>query len=119
MLEQWASRPTYLGIASYVELTGPRAVAVDSNETGRVRCPGRPWGPVAGTLIVLQVADVDELVAVLRDVHPALAVVAPISWAPLAALKVLAPPRRVISGYTRPLGTRGRRRSATPIAGVG
>eukprot|EP00959_Pyramimonas_sp_CCMP1952_P405545 8499635-Pyramimonas_sp.AAC.1 len=72
MLEQWALRPTLLGIATHVELTGPNTMAIDSNETGRARCPRRPWGPVAETMIVLQIADVDELVIVLRDVHPAL-----------------------------------------------
>eukprot|EP00959_Pyramimonas_sp_CCMP1952_P418952 8775973-Pyramimonas_sp.AAC.1 len=73
-------------------------MAIDSDETGHARCPRRPWGPVAETMIALQVADVDELVVVLRDVHLALAVLAPIPWAPLAALKALAPPRRAISG---------------------
>eukprot|EP00959_Pyramimonas_sp_CCMP1952_P224789 4700305-Pyramimonas_sp.AAC.1 len=44
-LEQWASRPTYLGIASHVEPVVPHSAAVDPDKTGCARRPRRPWGP--------------------------------------------------------------------------
>eukprot|EP00959_Pyramimonas_sp_CCMP1952_P163888 3426439-Pyramimonas_sp.AAC.1 len=76
-IERWASRPTTLRVAPRVEPLAPRPVAILRDVARREGPPGRPRGPVAEPIVVLQVSDIHELAAVVRDVHPAVGIVAP------------------------------------------
>ncbi len=75
-----------LRAAVLVEPAAPHPVAIVRHVARRERPPRCPRGPVAKPLVVLDVADVYELVVVERDVDPAVDVVTPAPEAPLAVL---------------------------------